>query len=68
MAHRRIGLSPDELTDCSMKCETCVFKFLCYTTRGDIILDDEYVKELHKAKARKQGRYFSTEESTTDAG
>ena len=60
---RKIGLHPDFLQDCSIKCDTCQFKFLCYTTRGDIILDNEYVRELHKSKAKKQGRYFPTDKA-----
>ena len=61
MAHRRIGLHPDYLQDCDTKCESCQFKFLCYTTRGDLVLDEDYVRKLQIARAKKQGHYYPTD-------
>jgi len=65
-----------ERTDSNV-CKKCRLRFLCYTNRGyynglcnpdNFDLSEDEIKQIHIEKAKKQGRYFPTEESTTDAG
>jgi len=52
---RRVGLAPGYTQNCSMGCDSCYLKFLCFTTRGEIILSYNYLKEYQRDKAKRQG-------------